>query len=167
MRALINIHRPLIFTSRPKYIPVRGLHTTASRWQGDYIRRVPYGSYDPAQGTTTEEGEQSVRRNQFMNNRLRHGDRDAAPNRPRALRPRNDLPKEEHLQTELKYLKDPYKLAEHVAYMLEKDGGEKALALVRLATKSNAVTVSWNHLIDYHMRKGATKKALDTYNEVR
>lgn len=79
----------------------------------------------------------------------------------------NELPKEEHLQTELKYLRDPFKLAEHVAYMLQKDGGEKALALVRLATKSNAVTVSWNHMLDYYMRKGHVKKAVDIYNEVK
>ena len=70
------------------------------------------------------------------------------------------------LSSELKYLKDPRKLADHVAHVLEHDNEEKATALVRLSSRAIANVVSWNHLIDWQMKKGKTKAALETYNEV-
>lgn len=70
------------------------------------------------------------------------------------------------LQTELKYLKDPVKLADHVKHVLQGNDEEKAQALVRLSGRGMENTVCWNHLIDWQMKQGKTAKALDTYNEV-
>lgn len=71
-----------------------------------------------------------------------------------------------NISTELKYLKDPLKLADHVRYVLSQDDGEKALALVRMSSKQLANTVSWNHMIDWQMKNRRANAALDTYNEV-
>lgn len=71
------------------------------------------------------------------------------------------------LKSELKYLRDPAKLADHVQYVLSKNDFDKAIALVRLSSRSMLNVVSWNHLIDYQMKDGKTKAALETYNEVR
>ena len=70
------------------------------------------------------------------------------------------------LQTELKYLKDPLELANHVKHVLDANDEEKAEALVRLSGRAMANTVSWNHLIDWQMRNGKTQAALSTYNDV-
>lgn len=74
--------------------------------------------------------------------------------------------RKEFLETELKYLKDPLKLADHIKHVLQANDEEKALALVRLSSKALANTVSWNHVIDWQMKHGKTKAALETYNEV-
>lgn len=71
------------------------------------------------------------------------------------------------LQLELRHLKDPLKLAEHVVNLLRHDENSKALELVRLNSKNAACTVSWNHLIDYEMHKGGASKAVSLYNEVK
>lgn len=71
-----------------------------------------------------------------------------------------------YLQTELKYLKDPVKLADHVKHVLQGNDEEKAQALVRLSGRGMENTVCWNHLIDWQMKQGKTAKALETYNEV-
>ena len=72
-----------------------------------------------------------------------------------------------NLKSELKYLTDPLKLANHVQHVLEHDDVDKALALVRLSSRAVANIVSWNHLLDWHMKKGKTKAAFDVYNEMK
>lgn len=67
---------------------------------------------------------------------------------------------------ELVWLQDPVKLAENTISLLRNDDHEKALDTVRLASKKESCTVSWNHLIDYDMSKGKVQKAVKIYNEV-
>ncbi|KAL8922637.1 MAG: hypothetical protein Q9172_003511 [Xanthocarpia lactea] len=75
--------------------------------------------------------------------------------------------KKKHLDRELIYLQDPLKLAENTIALLRNDDNEKALDLVRLASKQIPCTVSWNHLVDYEMSKGRIQKAVKTYNEMK
>ena len=71
------------------------------------------------------------------------------------------------LQTELRYLDDPLKLAEHVHYILRCNQPEKALELCRMASKTQGVVVSWNHCIDWLMSRGKFNSALKVYNEMK
>ncbi|KAL8659263.1 MAG: hypothetical protein Q9226_000533 [Calogaya cf. arnoldii] len=75
--------------------------------------------------------------------------------------------KKKHLDRELVYLRDPVKLAEKAIALLRNDDAEKALDLVRQASRSTSCTVSWNHLIDYTMSTGSIKKAVGIYNEMK
>lgn len=77
-----------------------------------------------------------------------------------------DFKKKKHLDRELLYLQDPLKLAENTIELLRNDDNEKALDLVRLASKKMPCTVSWNHLVDYEMSTGRVKDAVKIYNEV-
>ena len=70
------------------------------------------------------------------------------------------------LDLELRWLKDPLKLAEHTVKLLKEDQHQKALAIVRLASKDVQCTVSWNHLVDYWMGNGKVTAAVKLYNEV-
>ena len=70
------------------------------------------------------------------------------------------------LKEELRWLKDPLKLAERVVALLRRDEFQKALELVRMASKDIQCTVSWNHLVDYEMSKGRVTNASKIYNEV-
>ncbi|KAI4107401.1 MAG: hypothetical protein L6R37_001632 [Teloschistes peruensis] len=70
------------------------------------------------------------------------------------------------LQRELTFLEDPLKLAENTIKLLRKDDTEKALEIVRLASKRTSCVVSWNHIIDYQMSKGWIQPAEKVYNEV-
>ncbi|KAK5160302.1 hypothetical protein LTR04_004561, partial [Oleoguttula sp. CCFEE 6159] len=76
-------------------------------------------------------------------------------------------PDERRLRAELKYLKDPLKLADHVRQVLRENDEEKAHALVRLASKDMQCTVSWNHVIDWQMSRNKVNAALKTYNEMK
>lgn len=73
---------------------------------------------------------------------------------------------ERSLREELKYLRDPLKLAEYVDSLLRKNGFDKAAELVRMAGNSIPCTVSWNHLISYEMSQGRVNGAVKLYNEV-
>lgn len=73
---------------------------------------------------------------------------------------------ESSLREELKYLRDPLKLADYVHDLLQKDAFEKAAELVRMAGKSTPCTVSWNHLINYEMSQERVNSAVKLYNEV-
>lgn len=73
---------------------------------------------------------------------------------------------ERAVREELKWLRDPLKLAERVRATLQKNDEEKALALVRAASKSMNCVVSWNHIIDHNMRQGKTRIGHKLYNEV-
>lgn len=78
---------------------------------------------------------------------------------------------ERALQSELKYLNDPLKLASHIHYVLRQNDPAKALDLARLASKSarstSDVVVAWNHCVDWHMRSGRVTEALKIYNEMK
>lgn len=71
------------------------------------------------------------------------------------------------LLKELEYLPDPLKLAEHIHYVLRNAQPEKALDLVRLASKDRQCIVAWNHIIDFHMKAGRVSEALKFYNEMK
>ena len=70
------------------------------------------------------------------------------------------------LQLEVRWLKDPVKLADHTVKLLQDNNFRKALDIVRMASKYVQCTVSWNHLIDYEMSKARVADALKLYNEV-
>ena len=74
--------------------------------------------------------------------------------------------KRSDIELELRWLKDPVKLAEHTVKLLHEDDLPKALGIVRLASKDVECTVSWNHLIDYEMSKARVADAVKLYNEV-
>lgn len=72
-----------------------------------------------------------------------------------------------NLELELRYLKDPLKLSDHIKYTLRCDKPEKALDLCRLASKSMNCVVSWNIVIDWLMRKYKVNDAIKVYNEMK
>lgn len=74
---------------------------------------------------------------------------------------------EQDLRAELRYLKDPLKLAEHVHYTLRCDKPVKALDLCRVASRSMECIVSWNHVIDWNMKRNKIPEALKIYNEMK
>lgn len=76
-------------------------------------------------------------------------------------------PTQRALEQELRFLRDPLKLAENTVILLKNGQDEKAGQLVRMASKSMACTVSWNHMIDYEMSKGRVSRAMTIYNDVR
>lgn len=78
-----------------------------------------------------------------------------------------DLENKKSLEMELRYLKDPLKLSEHVKYTLRREKFEKALDLCRLASKTMSCVVSWNAVIDYLMKKHKVNEALKVYNEMK
>lgn len=66
----------------------------------------------------------------------------------------------------LEHLTNNYKIAEHVERTLDRGEFEEASMLVRQASKTQNVTVAWNHLIDYQMRQQRLHAAVKLYNEV-
>lgn len=74
--------------------------------------------------------------------------------------------KETDLQQELRYLRDPVKLADHVLMLLRQDDFAKAHELVKISSRNVPCVVSWNHLIDYVLSKGQIRKAINLYNDV-
>lgn len=70
------------------------------------------------------------------------------------------------MKQEVRWLRDPLKLGDHVVKLLKQDDFQKALALVRVASKNIECTVSWNYLIDFDMGKGRVSDAVKLYNEV-
>lgn len=78
-----------------------------------------------------------------------------------------EIENKKSLEIELRYLKDPLKLSEHVKYTLRCDKPEKALDLCRLASKTMSCVVSWNAVIDWMMRNKKINEALKIYNEMK
>jgi pentatricopeptide repeat protein len=78
-----------------------------------------------------------------------------------------EIENKKSLEIELRYLKDPLKLSEHVKYTLKCDKLEKALDLCRLASKTMSCVVSWNAVLDALMRKNKINEALKVYNEMK
>lgn len=70
------------------------------------------------------------------------------------------------IQAELKWMRDPLKLADNIRGLLREDEFEHAQQLVRAASKNVRCTVSWNHLINYQLSRNASSAAVKTYNEV-
>lgn len=97
-----------------------------------------------------------------LTSRIRPHTLDPPANRPS----KNEAYKRSNLELEVRWLKDPVKLAEHTVKLLREDDPQKALAIVRLASKDVECTVSWNHLIDYEMSKARVANALKLYNDV-
>ena len=86
---------------------------------------------------------------------------------PSANRPsKTEAYKRSNLELEVRWLKDPVKLADHTVKLLREDDPEKAVAIVRHASKDVECTVSWNLLIDYEMSKARVANALKLYHDV-
>jgi hypothetical protein len=77
-----------------------------------------------------------------------------------------ELQSKSAIQRQLVYLGDPLKLSEYVSSLLVKDKFTEAEQLLRAASKDKQYTVSWNHLINYQLKKGKVNSAYKTYNEV-
>lgn len=86
---------------------------------------------------------------------------------PQQRRKATEIENKKHLELELRYLKDPFKLSEHVKYTLKCDKPDKALDLCRLASKTMSCVVSWNAVIDWHMRNTKVNEAFKIYNEMK
>jgi pentatricopeptide repeat protein len=78
-----------------------------------------------------------------------------------------EIENKKSLEIELRYLKDPLKLSEHVKYTLKCNKPEKALDLCRLASKEMSCVVSWNAVIDWMMRNKKINEAIKIYNEMK
>lgn len=70
-------------------------------------------------------------------------------------------------RNELRFLKDPLEVANFVRKELQKDKVNEMVQLVRMASHSMKVVVSWNHIVDYYMAHERISEALKLYNEVR
>ena len=68
---------------------------------------------------------------------------------------------------ELRFLQDPLDLAQFVQAELRKDRVEEMKQLVRMASHSMPVVVSWNHIIDHYLAKSQVANAMKVYNDVR
>jgi hypothetical protein len=73
---------------------------------------------------------------------------------------------DKELSQQLRYLKDPLKLADYVRKTLQRDDFETAQKVVRAASSDIQCVVSWNHLVDWQLSKGSMNAAIKTYNEV-
>ena len=80
--------------------------------------------------------------------------------------PEPSIFKKSELEKELRWLRDPLKLADRVVVLLRDEQYFKALALVRLASRELMCTVAWNHLVDWDMARGRVQAGVKTYNEV-
>lgn len=67
---------------------------------------------------------------------------------------------------ELTWLQDPRKLADRVEKLLDSKSIEQALTLTRLASKDMRCTVSWNHILNHHLKHLGPRPAWTLYNEV-
>lgn len=67
---------------------------------------------------------------------------------------------------ELQYLRDPLEVAAFVRKELDKGKYQEMLQLVRMASHSMQVIVSWNHIIDDCLARERVSEALKIYNEV-
>jgi hypothetical protein len=118
---------------------------------------VPGSSASTSDSTVSPLSERTNRRQQWLESR--------------GVRP-TDKPKKDSddksnaIRRNLKFLKDPLQLAEHVRKSLRDDNFDITLETVRAASKDVQCTVSWNHLIDWQLSKGRMNAAIHTYNEV-
>lgn len=71
------------------------------------------------------------------------------------------------LEKELVWLKDPFKLTEHIHFTLRNNDPDKALDLCRIASKSMDCVVSWNAIVDWYMQRFKVNDAVKVYNEMK
>ncbi|KAI9671243.1 MAG: hypothetical protein M1829_004650 [Trizodia sp. TS-e1964] len=71
------------------------------------------------------------------------------------------------LQKELQYLRDPLKLSNYVRDILASGDHEKAVNIIRAASRDMDCVVSWNLLIQNHMTRKAIVPAFKVYNEMK
>jgi hypothetical protein len=83
-----------------------------------------------------------------------------------AWRKKTLFDEDQEVSKQLRYLKDPLRLAEYVRKILLKDDFETAQKVVRAASKDVQCIVSWNHLVDWQLNKGSMNAAIKTFNEV-
>jgi pentatricopeptide repeat protein len=147
-------------SSFPLFLP-----PIAANHSSQVHRRNYAAAAAPRQSTTTAKAipdtrlrtNPSEKRQQWLDSR---GVRPA--NKPAKKEVDQDFVVRKHLQ----YLKDPLKLAEHVRRCLREGDIDTTLGIVRAASKSIECTVSWNHLIEWHLSQGKIRGALRIYNEV-
>ncbi|KAI9820268.1 MAG: hypothetical protein M1827_005890 [Pycnora praestabilis] len=68
---------------------------------------------------------------------------------------------------ELRYLKDPLKLADRIRIILYEGDSAKAEEIVGVASKDMKCTVAWNHLVDHQIGKGKVSRGLKIYNDMK
>ncbi|KAI0851031.1 hypothetical protein F5Y00DRAFT_231528 [Daldinia vernicosa] len=76
-------------------------------------------------------------------------------------------PQEWAAQKQLQYLKDPLHIQDYVRKTLARGNFDDAMLITKKASKDTAVTVSWNHLIDYLMQRGRLHAGIKLYNEMK
>ncbi|KAI1432292.1 hypothetical protein GGR50DRAFT_675207 [Xylaria sp. CBS 124048] len=81
--------------------------------------------------------------------------------------PTNRRPVEWAARKELQYLQDPYHIANRVSDALKDDNLELASLITRQSSRDANVVVSWNHLIDYHLKNDRLQTAIKLYNEMK
>ncbi|MCJ1464172.1 hypothetical protein MMC07_002785 [Pseudocyphellaria aurata] len=88
------------------------------------------------------------------------------PQKQRALA-RSSVFTQTSLEQELRYLKDPRKLADYIDSLLQRDQYGKAYELVKKSCRDVPCTVSWNHLINFAMSAGKLANACALYNDMK
>ncbi|KAF2196242.1 hypothetical protein GQ43DRAFT_476503 [Delitschia confertaspora ATCC 74209] len=68
---------------------------------------------------------------------------------------------------ELQHLVDPLELAEFVKAELRKGRVKEMMLLVQMASNNMQCIVSWNHIIDHHLREGRVAQAVKIYNDMK
>ena len=126
------------------------------RHQNTADRGPSYASHKPENGFKSGAVSTSYNRQKWLESR------GVIPLHKQTERQTDDL----LMKKQLRYLKDPLKLAEHVRKILRDDDFESALALVRTASRDTQCIVSWNHLIDWQLSRQKMNGAIKTYNEV-
>ncbi|KAH6687487.1 pentatricopeptide repeat protein [Plectosphaerella plurivora] len=70
----------------------------------------------------------------------------------------------------LERLRDPWNIAQYVERALRQNGDsrfDEVLLLVQTASKNTPLTVSWNHLIDHHLKMKRIRPAIKLFNEMK
>ncbi|KAK8090261.1 hypothetical protein PG997_005222 [Apiospora hydei] len=68
---------------------------------------------------------------------------------------------------QLEYLSDPFHIANQVQAILDKNRFDEAKLMVLKASKGKNIAVSWNHLIDYEMRRQKLHSGIKLFNEMK
>jgi len=66
----------------------------------------------------------------------------------------------------MRYLPDRWHHSKLVRSLLAQDRREEALLLIQRSGKEFQLTVSWNHLIEYELKKQRLHGAVKLYNDV-
>lgn len=70
------------------------------------------------------------------------------------------------MKKELQFTTDPYHIADNVVKKLQDNDLDKALLLIREASKGKQCVVSWNHCIEYQFKNNKLHAAIKLFNEV-